>query len=131
MKASNHDPSFAPQPAANLTPKLYMALADTGASCTCLTSKVIQDLGLAPIGRQQVGGVHGSGSTNAYQFQVGFLFPQGQAQPTGLVSTNIMIFQVNGVEFTSPGSFDVLLGRDILCTGSFSMSFDGHAILSL
>ena len=54
----------------------YMALIDTGASHTAISAKVISDLGLAPIGKQPVGGVHGQAPTNLYTFQVGLVFPQ-------------------------------------------------------
>ena len=39
------------------------------------------------------------------------------------------MFPVTGVEVTIGATFDILLGRDILCHGTFSMSFDGHAML--
>jgi hypothetical protein len=111
--------------------KMYMALIDTGASCTCISNKVIKDLGLTPSGKEQTFGVHGIGATNSYQFQIGLMFPQGQ-HPSGAVQASIAATPVNGIEFIPPGGgFDVLLGRDIICTGAFSMSFDGHAILSV
>jgi hypothetical protein len=109
-----------------------MALIDSGASHTAISPKVVQDLSLTPIGKQPVGGVHGNQPTNLYQFQVGVVFPQSQL-PSGLVNVNMVIFAVTGSEFIppNPGVFDVLLGRDVICRGHFSMSFDGHAILSL
>jgi hypothetical protein len=62
-----------PSPTAVAPPEqitAYAALVDTGASCTCLSAKAIKDVGLNPIGKQLVGGVHGSKLTNQYQFQV-------------------------------------------------------------
>ncbi len=109
---------------------LYFALIDTGASHTCISTKVIKETGLQPTGKLMVGGVHGNQATNSYQFQVGLMFPHGQS-PTGAVLANIAAFPVSGMEFISGGTFDVLLGRDILCQGSFVMSFDGHAMLSV
>jgi predicted aspartyl protease len=108
----------------------YNALIDTGASCTCITPKVVTDVGLTPVGKQSVGGVHGKKIVNQYQFQVALVFPQSQAA-TGLVNANAMAISVTGVEFDSPGGFDVLLGRDIICRGLFHLSFDGHGTLSL
>jgi len=108
----------------------YVALIDTGASCTAISAKVIADLGLQPVSKQPVAGVHGPQSTNLYQFQVALVFPQSQL-PSGLVQAGLTSFPVIGTEFMSPGTFDVLLGRDVLCRGNFTMSFDGHATFSL
>jgi hypothetical protein len=111
-------------------PIWLLALIDTGASCTCISAKVISDLSLAPMGKQPVGGVHGSRPTNAYQFQVGFVFPQSQT-PGGAVNANVMSFLVNGIECIPQPGFEVLLGRDVICSGAFTLSFDGYAVLSL
>jgi hypothetical protein len=108
----------------------YMALIDTGASHTAISAKVISALSLTPIGKQPVGGVHGQQPTNLYQFQVALVFPQSQL-PSGMMQANLVAFAVTGTEFVAPGAFDVLLGRDVLCRGLFTMSFDGHASLSV
>lgn len=104
----------------------YTALIDTGASYTCISGKIVKELKIPPIGKQLIHGVHGPGATNQYQFQIGLAFPQSQ-DAGGIIRANLATFLVNGVEFVPSGSFDVLLGRDILCNGSFTMSFDGHA----
>jgi predicted aspartyl protease len=108
----------------------YTALIDTGASCTCITPKVVSDVGLTPIGKQSVGGVHGRKAVNQYLFQVAFLFPQSQAA-TGAVTANAVAIPVTGVEFDSPGGFDVLLGRDVICRGILHISWDGHGTFAL
>jgi Aspartyl protease len=59
---------------------MYNALVDTGASFTCISRKVIQDLNLTPIGKQQVGHAQGSSATNSYQFQVVLPFPSHKCQ---------------------------------------------------
>lgn len=74
-------PSVAPNQA-QVPVSLYGALIDTGASCTCLSAKIVNDLGLNPIGKQIVGGVHGNKAANQYQFQVGVLFGHQQVAPT-------------------------------------------------
>jgi hypothetical protein len=112
---------------------LYMALIDTGASSTCISQKVINDLSLSPIGKVQAGHAQDIGPANQYQFQVVFAFPVGAPTPAGVTQTQLMPMLVTGIEFIpQPGSaYDVLLGRDILCRGVFSMSFDGHASFSI
>jgi hypothetical protein len=112
-------------------PTFFMALIDTGASHTGITSKVITQLTLPPAGKQPVGGVHGLRATNIYHFQVGLAFPTGQPTPGGTISANIIQIPVVGAEFVSAGSFDGLLGRDVLCLGVLCMSFDGHAVFSI
>jgi hypothetical protein len=107
-----------------------MALIDTGASHTAITQKVINALNLNPVGKQPVGGLHGAKPTTLYQFTVCLIFPQSQLA-TGVMQAQVTPFDVTGPEFISGGAFDVLLGRDILCRGHFSMSFDGHAMFSI
>jgi hypothetical protein len=131
-------PNFKPpslaqaSPGAALTMQQHTALIDTGASCTCVSRKVIQAAGLQPSGKQLATHAHGNAPTNAYQFQVVFTFPQAAPIPSGIMQAQIMVFPVNGIEFIPPSVlFDILLGRDVLCRGVFSMSFDGHAIFSL
>jgi hypothetical protein len=127
----NYRPTQPPSSASPLQMNMYSALVDTGASCTCISQKVIQAVGLSPIGKQQVGHALGPSATNSYQFQVVFAFPQSQG-PSGTMQATLTVHLVMGLEFVpQPGStFDVLLGRDIICKGIFNMSFDGHAILS-
>jgi hypothetical protein len=123
---------FVPQGTAAmpLNPTPYNALIDTGASCSCVSDKVIKAEGLIPSGKQAVSGLHGSQPTNAYRFQIAFPFVQSQSGG-GLVSANIVVFDINGIEFIPLPNIDVLIGKDIICTGVFVMSFDGHATLSL
>lgn len=108
----------------------YAGLIDTGASCSCVSDKVIKTESLVPSGKQPVSGLHGSKATNAYRFQLVIPFIQGQ-HAGGAVAANAHAFNIHGVEFIPLPGIDVLVGRDILCTGNFSMSFDGHATLSL
>lgn len=108
--------------------QLYNALIDTGASCTCISPKICNDANLPPIGKQPVGGVHGTKAVNQYQFQVAVLFGASSVAPTGAASVNFVMYPVVGFEFAPPGPFDVLLGRDVLCQGHLAMSFDGHGI---
>ena len=112
----------------NSTP--YNALIDTGASCSCVSDKVIKAEGLIPSGKQAVSDLHGTQSTNAYSFQIAFPFVESQSRG-GTVSTNVLVFDINGIEFVPLPNIDVLVGRDIICKGVFVMSFDGHATLSM
>ena len=86
------------------------------------------DLNLRPTGLIPVSGVHGTGHTNSYQFLVGFFAPH-PLSTGGTVFGNLTQFLVDGIEFDDSGClFDILLGRDILCNGSFSMAFNNQFI---
>lgn len=109
--------------------KIYAALIDTGASNTCISSRIVKDVSLSPVGKVSVAGVHGSSAVNQYQFNTSFILPVRQ-EPSGTVSANLLNFIVQGTEFNNDGcGFDVLLGRDVICLGSLQMSFDGHGML--
>lgn len=111
-------------------PRLYTALIDTGATLTCISPKVAQEVGLQPIGKTMMIGATGRSAVNSYHFGVGFLTNQIQA-PTGQVSATLETRFVDGMEFVVEGAaFDVLLGRDVICTGTFTLSFDGHMLLA-
>ena len=51
----------------------FKALLDTGASSTCITKKVADDVGLAPIGKVAIVKILGPGYHNNYLFHVGFV----------------------------------------------------------
>jgi hypothetical protein len=108
---------------------MFMGLIDTGASATCISAKVVASLVLQPSGKTTLSGSTGQ-SDRSYTFVVGFIFGAQQA-PTGAVSGQLIPHLVQGCEFTSHGfGFDLLIGRDILCKGALSLSFDGHYTLS-
>ena len=112
-------------------PKFYTALADTGASNTCISSKVVADLALPPMGKSPGAGVHGSSAVNSYQFNIGIYFTQ-RAEASGSAFGQMFVTPVFGTEFVNADTaFDVLLGRDVLCRGMMSLSFDGRFTLCL
>jgi hypothetical protein len=113
---------------ANIT--AFPALLDTGASVTCISDKVIKTLGLQPSGKTTMSGSTGQSAVDQYAFVVAFMFGLQQT-PTGAFSGEINAHLVQGCEFMSHGfGFDVLIGRDILCKGSFTLTFDGHYVLA-
>jgi hypothetical protein len=109
---------------------MFAGLVDTGASVTCISKNVVQTVGLQPSGKTSMSGSTGASVVDQYSFVVGFLFGQQQT-PSGAISGQLHGHLVQGCEFTSHGfGFDVLIGRDILCKGTLSLSFDGHYVLS-
>jgi Aspartyl protease len=116
-----------PNPA-NIT--MFPALIDTGASVTCISSNVIKSLELKPSGKTLMSGSTGQSPVDQYTFIVGFMFGVQQT-PTGAFTGELNAHLVQGCEFVHHGfGFDVLIGRDILCKGSFTLTFDGHYALA-
>jgi hypothetical protein len=98
--------------------RLCSALVDTGANCTCIAPKVVQETGLLPIGKRDMVSASHVTPTNNYLFNLG-LAAGLQQQPTGEISGSISFFEgINGMEFNpGPARFDILLGMDVLRRG--------------
>ena len=101
----------------------FPALIDTGASATCISPNVAQTVGLQPIGMRPMTSATHSVPVNVYL--VDLLLPFGTA---GFVVSGMQV-----IEFAPAGGspFQILVGRDILCRGTFTLSFDGHFTFSL
>ena len=101
----------------------FPALIDTGASITCISQQVVQTVGLQAIGMTQM--ISASQTIPAHLYLVDLLLPFGHG---GLLQKGIQV-----MEFQAAGTDPVqmLLGRDILCRGVFTMSLDGHFTFSL
>ena len=101
----------------------FPALIDTGASMTCISRQVVQAVGLQSMGMVRMISATQTMPVNVYL--VDLLLPLGSA---GLLQQGIQV-----MEFQAPGGhpFQMLLGRDILCRGVFTMSLDGHFTFSL
>ena len=109
---------------------IFNGLLDTGASVTCISATVVSNVDLNPTGKVEMLGSTGKRLVNEYFFGIGFMIAQAQ-QPTGQISSQWELIPIRGSFFEGSGSgFDVLIGRDILCQGVFTMSFDGHIALS-
>jgi Aspartyl protease len=105
----------------------FTALMDTGATQTCITTKVVQDIGLTPKGKRGMISASHTVTVNTYLFSIGF--PMGVApDPRGTASGSMFIFHaIDGMELNASGTtFDVLLGMDVISRGSFKIDFDGH-----
>jgi hypothetical protein len=116
------------------------ALVDTGATTTALADALPPRLNLQPVGKLPVQGVGGLQAHNSYLFMVGFGFPITGAPgapppPPGHVTAQVFCLNkvVQGCEIRlgPKPPFDVLLGMDVISTGSlvvqgnntFSFSF--------
>ncbi len=100
----------------NLDLKKYKAIWDTGAMNSCITTKVIDELGLKATGVTRV--IHAGGESVANTFLVNIVLPD-----------DVMIRQVNVTEVSllSPSDKEVyppqvLIGMDIISLGDFAVS---------
>jgi Aspartyl protease len=109
-------------------PKSFKALLDTGATATCITKNVADLVGLLPIGKVPIHGVSGLSYHNNYLFYVGFQVARNDFAdlPGQVMETHVADVYVQGAELIIPGGeFDVLLGMDILSTGSLAVEGSG------
>jgi hypothetical protein len=114
-------------------PPIFKALVDTGAEVTMISPDVAGTVGLNPIGQIPIQGVgHTMTYHNAYLFYVAFVVPlthMGQPMSAGGAADTMIFMQpqpICGGEITSSGEhFDVLLGMDVISTGSLAVEGNG------
>ena len=111
-----------PQPHAPIS-----LLIDTGADITCVTADVAAKTNLRPMGKKPVGVASGSAIMNTYLADI--LIPFGDPTKGGLshIVDNLMIMEYAGNAMHYQG----LLGRDLICRGSFSISWDNRFVFCL
>ncbi len=109
------------------TAKRFRALLDTGATVTMITKHVVREMNLLPVTKMEIAGVSGIQYHNAYLFFVGFAgdrVPLSSVQvpdpdpDATWIKIHLCTKLVQGGELADNGSFDVLLGMDIISTGT-------------
>lgn len=96
--------------------KQYNAIWDTGATNTVITKKVVQDLGLQPIGKTNATGVNSSQVVDTYLINLH-------------LPNNVGFQAVRVAELPVQGS-DVLIGMDIIRHGDLAISNVGKTVFS-
>lgn len=98
-------------------------LLDTGADRTCVSRRLAQSLNLPPSGKIPVSGATGVNEMN--QYMIDLLLKFGRS--------SIAITEHTVTEFTSNSttSYDMLVGRDIICQGVFTMDLGGRFSFSI
>lgn len=105
----------------------FDALADTGASGSCISRKVVEQVGLQPHGKREM--ISASHTTEVNTFLILLGIPIGiRPEPRGTVSGQLTAFgPIEALEFNADATaFDVLLGMDVLGQGSVKFEADGH-----
>ena len=95
---------------------------DTGASITCLSPELVQQVGLRSLGKREIGVPSGRAELNMYL--VDLIIPFGD--PTKAASTTFATFRAENVsvlEYRGDRThYHGLLGRDVLDLGIFSLA---------
>lgn len=100
------------------TPKMWSAIWDTGATKSCITQKIVDDLSLIPVGRTSIKTANGETIVNTYFVDIGL--PNGVMVPNVLVSCADLGKDI-----------DILIGMDIISLGDFSITnFNRKTIFS-
>jgi predicted aspartyl protease len=89
--------------------ELFDAIWDTGASCSVITQKVVDALGLKPIGITR--SRHAQGETDTEVFLISLRFPQSIGFPTLRVTRGIL-----------GDHLQVLIGMDVISRGDLSIT---------
>lgn len=87
-----------------------VALWDTGASKSVISSGIVNSLGLVPVGKSLVR--HAGGQSESLTYMVNFQLPNG------VVIGFAMVTELGKHE----GGFDVIVGMDVISLGDFSIT---------
>ncbi len=87
-----------------------VAIWDTGATATVITTNVVRALNLIPTGMTNVNTANGSAIQNTYIVNIGL--------PNGLMVTDVTVTEAPGLS----SGCDVLIGMDIIVLGDFSIT---------
>lgn len=97
--------------------KKWIAIWDTGATTTCITAKVANELGLIPTGTATTSTAGGDKECNTYCIDI--------LLPNNILINNLTVFEVH----LNDGN--VLIGMDIIKYGDFTISnYNGKTKLS-
>ena len=90
-------------------PKMWSAIWDTGATKSCITKRIVDDLKLIPVGRTTIGTANGLTIADTYFVNIGL--------PNGIIVPNVLVSCADLGK-----DIDVLIGMDIITLGDFSIT---------
>ena len=103
-----------------VTPRVYQtdnAMWDTGATCCLISQKLVDELGLKPIGTSEISQATVTEESNVYLVHVGL--------PNGQVVLNVEALGTPG------NDYDFVIGMDIIGQGDFAFTNkDGRSVFS-
>ncbi len=105
----------------------FKALIDTGATKTMIAPRVVAALGLEQVNVLEFSGLGGSARRPGYLFHVAFFPP---TTSTEISKLQVLRKVINGGGLLDEHTFDVLLGMDVITTGSLQIDKAGTFRLS-
>ncbi|UVO50980.1 aspartyl protease family protein [Sphingomonas sp. SUN019] len=109
-----------PDPATDLTAVRVVALLDTGATSSGVAKRIADELRLPSIGKEPINTAGGTILAERFLFRVAF--PISGSFPH-------VFDDITGFELTDHGSFQAVLGMDVLCRCDFTMQRNGDCTL--
>lgn len=111
------------------------ALLDTGADGTSVCATVARAAGLRYLGKRPVVGIGGQNYHRTWATRIGFFLDEQETEIGNPLSShgNLFVLQepVLAVQIPDNSWFEVIIGRDILCKGTFIMRPNGSFELEL
>jgi hypothetical protein len=102
----------------------YIALIDTGATRTCITRRVLDELQLQAKGKLLVASATSTPERRmAYGYSLGLFCQTDDSSATSLY---VVPHEFVAPWFQDNGNFDVLLGMDVLSQGTLTFKPDGR-----
>lgn len=99
-----------------------IALVDTGSTMTLVSSAIVRQLELMPLGKRQVIGIHGN--TNKWEYRFRLALTQTDDMNGSMVPF-FLAEEILGADFEKLSQFDVLIGMDVLSKGTLTIRPDG------
>ena len=93
----------------SLQPKLWQGIWDTGATGSCITQRIVEDLQLIPIGKSQISTANGLKTVNTYLVDIGL--------PNNVIISNVVVSCADLGK-----DLDLLIGMDIIGLGDFAIT---------
>jgi hypothetical protein len=93
----------------NYAPKKFNGLWDTGASCSSINQKVIDECGLSPIGIVNVQTANGLHQAEVYSVNM-------------YLPNNVVIGVTRATKADLGPALDALIGMDVICLGDFAIT---------
>lgn len=107
---------------ADLSFEHVTALVDTGATASGIMPRVVETLGIRPLGKRLVKAAHGEAMSDSFIFRIGLFADQNQTGSNPQLPLPYIFDGVMGLQFGPSEHFEAIIGMDILSQCDFSIS---------